>query len=251
MKKALSIILVFILISYLTTPQTVYAATVKINRSKVELCVGDSTTLKLIAASGTIKWVSSDKKVASISKTGKLTAIAPGIATITASNNKKEYKCTVTVKDTTVTVTISGLLNKFNETAEFLNGIDYLKIVENEDDTITYTMTKDQQKAILTFIKDYFMKEIDEALYSDTYEGYTKTYTISDDVSIFDVYVDKEKYLSMEPNYVAFEPTVLMLMLLYSSYLEYSGIKEEDAQFKIHIYDYDTDELIDGFDENS
>jgi hypothetical protein len=251
MKKYISIILVLILITYLVAPQTAYAATVKMSKSKVELNVGVSSTLKLIGAKGTIKWASSDNEVASVSKKGKVTAIDAGKATITATNNKKDYKCYVTVKDATVTVTVSSLLNYFDETAEYLSEIDFLKTVTNDDGTITYTMTKEQQQSILAFLKEYFCKEIDIELCADDYEGFSKTYTINDDATSFDVYVDKNEYLSTDPDYIALESAIFMLILLSASYQEYSGIMEADISFKFNLYDNDTQELLSSFDENS
>jgi uncharacterized protein YjdB len=86
MKKFLTVVLVLILTCYLIAPQTVYAAKVKISKSKVEMNVGDSKTLELIGATGTTKWTSSNKKVVSISEKGKLTANTKGKATITATD---------------------------------------------------------------------------------------------------------------------------------------------------------------------
>lgn len=72
------------------------AATVKLSKKKLNMQVGQTKTIKLKTAKGTVKWSSSNKKVCKVKK-GKITAVAPGTATIKAKNKKKTYKCTVKV----------------------------------------------------------------------------------------------------------------------------------------------------------
>ena len=68
------------------------------NKKKVTLEKGETFTLKLASASSNkVKWKSSDKKIASVSKSGTVTAKEIGKATITAVYKKKKYKCIVTV----------------------------------------------------------------------------------------------------------------------------------------------------------
>lgn len=78
------------------------AAKAKISKKSQTIAVGDSFTLKLKNASGKVKWSSSNKSVATVKK-GKVTGIAGGGATITAKNNKKTYKCAVTVEEVKLT----------------------------------------------------------------------------------------------------------------------------------------------------
>lgn len=62
-----------------------YAASkVKINKTKETVYVGSSTTLKITGTNQKITWSSSDKKVATVSKKGKVTAKKAGTATIIA-----------------------------------------------------------------------------------------------------------------------------------------------------------------------
>lgn len=74
------------------------AATVKLSQKTLSLEVGQSQTLKLSSIKKGITWSTSDKSVATVSKNGKVTAIAAGNAKITAKVNKKKYTCKVTVK---------------------------------------------------------------------------------------------------------------------------------------------------------
>lgn len=81
----------------LIRPETAYAATIKLNKTKLELHEGETYTLKLKGASGTVKWSTSKKSIATVSSKGKVKAIKEGQATITATYKNKKYKCTVTV----------------------------------------------------------------------------------------------------------------------------------------------------------
>lgn len=66
-------------------------------KKKITLGVGAETTLKL-TGKGTVKWKSSNKKIASVSKKGVVTAKKTGTVTITATCNGKKATCKVKVK---------------------------------------------------------------------------------------------------------------------------------------------------------
>lgn len=74
------------------------AAKVKLNRKKVTITVGKSVTLKVKNTKKKAKWSTSNKKVATVNKKGKVTGKKAGKATITAKVGKQKYKCKVTVK---------------------------------------------------------------------------------------------------------------------------------------------------------
>ncbi|MCR5784877.1 MAG: Ig-like domain-containing protein [Eubacterium sp.] len=75
------------------------AATTKLSKKSVTFTEkGATKKIKLKNASGTVKWKSTDKSVAKVSSTGKITAVHSGTCYITATCNKKTYKCKVTVK---------------------------------------------------------------------------------------------------------------------------------------------------------
>ena len=68
-----------------------------ISQSELELEVGKSAKLKVKGTKKKVKWSSSDKTVAKVNKKGKVTAVADGVATITAKVGKKKYTCEVNV----------------------------------------------------------------------------------------------------------------------------------------------------------
>ncbi len=99
-RKGIALFLVFCLILGLASPMTIRAAgnqTPKLNKKNITLSVGEKTKLKVKNASGTIKWSSSNQKVASVSK-GTVKAKKAGTTNITAKTGKKKLVCKVNVK---------------------------------------------------------------------------------------------------------------------------------------------------------
>ena len=79
--------------------QEMPAASITVAPTKLSLIVGESNTLAVatVPEGQAVSWTSSDDKIAAVSG-GKVTAVAKGTATITASVNGTELKCEVTVK---------------------------------------------------------------------------------------------------------------------------------------------------------
>ncbi len=90
-------ILIFTLI-FTSYPMTSMAASVKINKTKVTLYTKQTTTLKITGTKKKVTWTSTDRSVASVNSSGKVTALKVGKATIKAKVGTKTYKCQVTVK---------------------------------------------------------------------------------------------------------------------------------------------------------
>lgn len=95
----LSALLTIAVLATAVLPTTVLAATkVSLNATDQTIQVGETYRLKLNNAKGTVKWKSSDKKVAEVNEKGKVKGLASGTATITAVYKKKNYTCTFTVE---------------------------------------------------------------------------------------------------------------------------------------------------------
>lgn len=74
------------------------AATPKLNKTSVTVVVGKTYTLKVSGYSGTVKWATSNKNVATVSTKGVVKGITTGSATITATAGSKKLTCKVTSK---------------------------------------------------------------------------------------------------------------------------------------------------------
>lgn len=80
-----------------TTPAPV--KTMKLNKSSLEMVTGQTASLKVTDAPGSVKWASSNSSVVSVSTSGKLTAKAKGNVTITVTSGSQKKQCKVTVED--------------------------------------------------------------------------------------------------------------------------------------------------------
>jgi len=84
------------------TGYIVEAASIKISKTKYTMNKGQTYTLKISGTKKKVKWSTSNKKVATVSSKGKVTAKKNGTATITAKVGSKNYKCKITVKDPSI-----------------------------------------------------------------------------------------------------------------------------------------------------
>lgn len=98
-KRLLALISAVILMTTLLIPAfQASAASVKLNKTKIVLVVGQTYKLKVSGTKKTPKWSSSNKKIVSVTKKGVVKGLKKGTATITAKIGKKKYKCKVTVE---------------------------------------------------------------------------------------------------------------------------------------------------------
>lgn len=106
-KFIISLMLVFSTISMTFTLPihnpvvTVQAATIKLNKKSLTLKKGQSSTLKVTGTKKKVQWSSSNKKIATVSSKGKVTAKKAGTTYIKAKVNGKTLSCKVVVKNTT------------------------------------------------------------------------------------------------------------------------------------------------------
>ena len=103
MKRILTIVLTLALIVTMMPMNLTNVnakSTTRLSSKKIVLQVGKTKKLKVKNKPAGVKvvWKSSKKKVATVSKKGKVKAKKPGKTTITAKVGKKKYKCKVIVK---------------------------------------------------------------------------------------------------------------------------------------------------------
>ena len=75
------------------------AATIKLNKKAISLDVGKTQKLKVYGTNAKVKWSSTKPSVAKVGKSGIVTAVSSGSATIKAKVGKKTLSCKVTVKE--------------------------------------------------------------------------------------------------------------------------------------------------------
>lgn len=82
---------------------------VTLSQAEATIVKGDELqlTAKVKPADATVTWSSSDEAVATVDATGKVTAIAAGTATITATAGKATAKCVVTVLNEAVSIKLT------------------------------------------------------------------------------------------------------------------------------------------------
>lgn len=79
--------------------ETVQAATIKLNKKAISLYVGKTQKLKVTGTKARVKWSSTEPSIAKVGKSGIVTAVSSGTATIKAKVGKKVISCKVTVKE--------------------------------------------------------------------------------------------------------------------------------------------------------
>lgn len=77
---------------------TVEAAKVKLSKSKATLIKGQTLKLEVKNTSKNVKWSTTDKKIATVTSSGKVKAKKTGTVTIIAKVGNKQYKCKIKVE---------------------------------------------------------------------------------------------------------------------------------------------------------
>ena len=85
---------------YTCTVKVKKAAKISLNKTNITLNIGKSYALKLKNATGTVSWNTSDSKIAMIFPDGTVTGMKAGSCIVAAVYGGREYRCLVTVKQT-------------------------------------------------------------------------------------------------------------------------------------------------------
>lgn len=95
-KKTLSVIIIVCVIFGLVPTQKAQAYT-RLSKEDLTMYEGESTRIKVKGSSKKFKWSSSNKSVATVDQTGKITAKTEGFAIIYAKIGKEKLSCSVDV----------------------------------------------------------------------------------------------------------------------------------------------------------
>lgn len=179
MKKLLSVILVAVLCLSSLPADTAYGA-VKISKAKATMEVDSTLKLKITGSGDKVAWSTNKKSVATINSSGTVTAKSEGQATITATINKVEYTCEITVVNSNKTkfddilgageyeVGVDIPAGKYN--IECLVGTSTISIYKNSKD---YENDEFYSNLILMASKDSLDYEMFPNLYTPTYKNLT------------------------------------------------------------------------------
>lgn len=90
------------------------AGKIRLNKKSIKLECGDTFKLKLKGTKNKVAWSSANKKIAKVSKKGKVTAKKAGKTKITAKSGGKKYKCSVKVINHKISNTSTSVHNETN-----------------------------------------------------------------------------------------------------------------------------------------
>ena len=153
----------------MNTTSVASAATVKLSQTKVSLKVGQTKQLKLTGAKKTITWSSSKKSVATVSKSGKVTAKAAGTATITAKSSGKKYTCKVTVTDKKAD---NKSLTVDNVTFAVPSAVVYDTQTEGSLSLMAFTLKDNDYEAVTVVNTNYEGQQLTYELWAETINSY-------------------------------------------------------------------------------
>ena len=247
MKKLVSVFMVILLCLTLISPSVVYSATIKITKTKLSLNVGKTYTLKITGTTKAPKWTTSKKSVASVNSKGKITAVAKGTATITATINKKQYKCVVTVKDPKVDVVFRAVISdgsSINDYVKTIQDPDFIAVKVYDDNHYKVTMLESKRRKLL---KD-FDKELGPIIKQILKDPNYKNYLTS--IKYNALLTEIKVYTPLESVDVFTGMATLLPFVLYNDYYQalnlidvkdrYITLKVINNSTKKVIYSYDS-----------
>jgi len=95
--RCLLFVVLFVVFSMIVGSGSVYAA--KLNRKTIYIPKGGTFKLKVLGSGAKVKWKSANKKIATVSKKGKVKGVSIGKTKITAKVGGKKLNCKVIVED--------------------------------------------------------------------------------------------------------------------------------------------------------
>lgn len=121
----ISLLLALTCVSMVTSTDFVQAASIKLNKTSITMYTGKTYTLKVSGTSKKVTWSTSNKKVATVSSKGVVSAKSSGSATITAKVSNKNLKCKVTVKKQSTNNKKAALKAYYNFLKSYKFNTDY------------------------------------------------------------------------------------------------------------------------------
>jgi len=229
----IALIMVFALVAPISLPITgtvAEAATVSISKAKLTLKIGGTATLKITGTKGKITWKTDKKTVATVTSKGVVTAQTAGTAKITATVDKKNYTCTVTVSKPAnpyqlnadlAEVEIGGLsvvvpaLYTTKVVAQGTNAFHLDITMPSSKSTITVDITKTDEDAIAyEDIKAYYGQISQDSVQAQFDSAYGANKFVVSDFDSFD-YESQNGTTSFVNYYTLTTKTTTMQQVIY------------------------------------
>ncbi|MFA9379249.1 MAG: Ig-like domain-containing protein [Lachnotalea sp.] len=178
---------------------TVTTKKLTISDKKLSLLTGDSSTLSVIrnpiSATDKITWTSSNKKIATVNKNGKVKARAAGKATITATSaSGKKVKCKVTVSNplnaTTINLQKGKTITTLSTTA-LLKDDPIVSVKSNKTKVLKATL--DGETIVLEGLKTYSKYVTVTVKTASGVKGICKVKVVKSKVKTQSITVEKKK----------------------------------------------------------
>ena len=163
---------------------TVKNPSIKLSKSSADIYVNASVTLKatVTGSSKEVTWSTSDKKIATVNKDGKVTGKKAGTATITAKANGVSAKCKVRVtpKKTTTTPTTSDTYKTFSENAPITIGKTKFSMAydSSAEKYTIYETTNGTKKILIKNNSGYVAVTNGSVIYYAVGNGWNSSYSI-------------------------------------------------------------------------
>lgn len=172
---------------FLVSGSTAVSAAAKLNKTEVTIEIGERQKVKVKGTTKKVKWKSSDKTIATVTKRGNIDAKAKGECIVTATVGKKKLKCKVTVTDS-----LGDLLDKEvvheGVVLKVASGWEFVKEMA-EDGYYPYDIDKNTFKILTLELaeekeSDYNFRTSSEEQFLKTVKtfarGYKKDYDLQD-----------------------------------------------------------------------
>ncbi len=142
-KRLSAVFLALVMMITMTGAPADAKTNIRLSRTSVTLEKGKTVTLKVKGTSKKATWSTSNKKVATVTKKGKVTAKSKGSANVFAKVAKKKLRCKVKVTERAVkSEPLTKYWGKDSATAESLRS--YVKKVTNSADKANFIPVKDR-----------------------------------------------------------------------------------------------------------
>lgn len=201
-KRILAIVLTLVLVVTMIPSVQINVqakSKMKLNKKKVTLYVGKKVKLKVKNKNikGKIKWKSTNKKVAVVTKKGRVKAKKQGKATIIAKVGKKKLKCKIVVKKKKKPVTTKPVVPTKPQPTEVQAIEPQTTVPQPTESQTTATQPTEPQttapQPIVNFITDNSIPKPFGMLVEQGATGYVRVVWGRGKIDCYNVYVDGER----------------------------------------------------------